>query len=138
MLSEAHGLGHALDPPDPADPVSSAAAQDPHTTRAGGQDDGSYTKLHQMDISRNECDIAREPSVMASGSRKDSLTSSSQFVCELVPRYFIWFLGSYSVVFENLEETLVEIPRHPKVLSKSDFRNRFTEFHVLRILICRS
>ena len=31
---------HSL-PPDPPDPVSSTAARDPPTTRAGGQDDGN-------------------------------------------------------------------------------------------------
>ena len=41
MFGETNGLGHAADPADPPDPVSSTAA------RAGGQDDGSYTKLPQ-------------------------------------------------------------------------------------------
>ena len=41
LLSKTNGLGH------PPDPVSSTAARDPPTTRAGGQDDGSYTKLPQ-------------------------------------------------------------------------------------------
>ena len=51
MLGRTNCLGDAPDPPDPpdpADPVSSNAAQDPPTTLAGGQDDGSYTKLAQI------------------------------------------------------------------------------------------
>ena len=35
-------------PADPPDPVSSTAARDPPTTRAGGQDDGSYTQLFKL------------------------------------------------------------------------------------------
>ena len=33
---------------NPPDPVSSAVAQDPPATRARDQDDGSYTKLFQV------------------------------------------------------------------------------------------
>ena len=56
LLNKTDGLGHALlawNLPGgtwnlPGDPVSSTAAWDPPTTRAGGQDDGSYTKLLQI------------------------------------------------------------------------------------------
>ena len=53
MRSKTNGLGQSPDEPDEADEpdrVSSAAARDPPTTRAGGQDDGSYTKLPQINI----------------------------------------------------------------------------------------
>ena len=43
LLCESHGLGQSPDPPDPPDRASSAAARDPPATRAGGQDDSSYT-----------------------------------------------------------------------------------------------
>ena len=49
-----YGLGHAAgprdtpDPPDEPDPVSSNAARDPAATCAGGQNDGTHTKLHQI------------------------------------------------------------------------------------------
>ena len=45
FCSQNRSLGHALDPADPPDLVSSTAAWDPLTTRAGGQDDGNHTKL---------------------------------------------------------------------------------------------
>ena len=53
MVWDIHRI-HSLspDPPDPPDPVSSTAARDPPTTRAGGQDDGSYTKLPQIKYPR--------------------------------------------------------------------------------------
>ena len=50
LLNTTNGLGQSpLEPDEPdeadePDRVSSAAARDPLTTRAGGQDDGSYTK----------------------------------------------------------------------------------------------
>ena len=36
------------DPPDSSDPVPSNAVRDPLATSAGGQDEGSYTKLLHM------------------------------------------------------------------------------------------
>ena len=47
LHKQVNGLGHAADPPDPPDPASSTAARDPPATRAGNQDDVSYTKLPQ-------------------------------------------------------------------------------------------
>ena len=45
MFGKADRLGHATHPPDEVDPVPSIAAQEPPARRAGGTDDGSYTKL---------------------------------------------------------------------------------------------
>ena len=42
LFSKTHGLGHAA---DPRDPVSSTAAREPSTTRAGGQDDAPVVTL---------------------------------------------------------------------------------------------
>ena len=55
LLVKTDGLGRAMDPPDPPDepdPVSSTAARDTPAIRAGGQDDGRYTKLPQNIINR--------------------------------------------------------------------------------------
>ena len=50
MLSKTNGLAHAL---DPGNLVSSTAARKTPTTRTGGQDDGNYTKLPQINLLSN-------------------------------------------------------------------------------------